>query len=72
MSMMWPPHSVKIVSTPSFLSARATRWPPEMTLPLRSFLASVSREVSRSVIILFMFLAPNQFVFRRRNFRSNG
>src|SRR3989304_3928098 len=30
MSMMWPPHSVKIASIPSFFSALATRWPPEM------------------------------------------
>src|SRR6266446_6533550 len=30
MSMIWPPHSVKIASTPSFLSALATRLPPEI------------------------------------------
>src|ERR1700741_2447585 len=29
--MMCPPHRVKIVSTPSFFSALATRWPPETT-----------------------------------------
>src|ERR1700733_13408845 len=35
MSMMWPPHNVKMVSTPSFLSAFATRWPPETTAASR-------------------------------------
>src|ERR1700689_2458389 len=35
MSMMWPPHNVKIVSTPSFLSAFATRCPPETTAASR-------------------------------------
>src|SRR5919197_6648435 len=30
MSMMWPPHRVKMVSIPSAFSALATRWPPEM------------------------------------------
>src|ERR671918_414114 len=48
MSMMWPPHSVKIVSTPSFRSALAARWPPEMTL------ASVLRCFSVSVAVLDM------------------
>ncbi len=42
MSMIWPPHSVKIVSTPSFFSALATRWPPEMTPASLLYLASVS------------------------------
>src|SRR3569623_1885461 len=45
MSMMWPPHSEKIVSTPSFLSAFATRWPPETTPALRVFCLSVSSAV---------------------------
>src|ERR1019366_2386926 len=45
MSMIWPPQSVKIVSTPSFLSALATRWPPETTLLSRSFCFSVSSAV---------------------------
>src|SRR5882757_7477638 len=45
MSMMWPPHSVKIVSTPSFFSARATRCPPEITSALRDFCLSVSSAV---------------------------
>src|ERR1700733_887225 len=35
MSMMWPPHNVKMVSTPSFLSAFATRCPPETTAASR-------------------------------------
>src|SRR6266545_1277642 len=30
MSMMWPPERVKMVSIPSALRARATRWPPVM------------------------------------------
>src|SRR5271163_2703782 len=30
MSIIWPPHSVKMASTPSFLSALATRLPPEI------------------------------------------
>src|SRR5271156_6326880 len=29
MSMMWPPHKVKMASTPSLLRALATRCPPE-------------------------------------------
>src|SRR5258706_16383942 len=45
MSMIWPPHSVKIVSTPSFFSARATRCPPEITSALRDFCLSVSSAV---------------------------
>src|SRR5271169_1455039 len=28
--MIWPPHRVKMASTPSFLSALATRLPPEI------------------------------------------
>src|SRR5918994_1726312 len=36
MSMMCPPHSVKMVSTPSFFRALATRCPPE----IRSSVAS--------------------------------
>src|SRR5713101_5913458 len=30
MSMMCPPHRVKITSTPSAFNALATRWPPEI------------------------------------------
>src|SRR5437016_9723851 len=45
MSMMCPPHRVKIVSTPSFLSALATRCPPEMTLASRLLRLSVSSAV---------------------------
>src|SRR3954470_169087 len=33
MSMMCPPHRVKIVWTPSAFRAFATRWPPEMVAP---------------------------------------
>src|ERR1700736_6879534 len=43
--MMCPPHSVKIVSTPSFFSAFATRWPPEATPASRLFLCRVSSGV---------------------------
>src|SRR5580692_6934406 len=45
MSMMCPPHSVKIVSTPSFFKALATRCPPETTLASRVFFFSVSSAV---------------------------
>src|SRR5271165_1207421 len=45
MSMMCPPHSVKIVSTPSLLSALATRCPPDTTLASRLFCCSVSSAV---------------------------
>src|SRR6266542_6343801 len=45
MSMMWPPHSVKIVSTPSLFSAFATRCPPETTFASRVFCFSVSSAV---------------------------
>src|SRR5882762_7237206 len=45
MSMMCPPHRVKIVSTPSFFSALATRCPPEMTLASRLLRLSVSSAV---------------------------
>src|SRR5690242_12845241 len=43
--MMWPPQSVKIVSTPSLFSAFATRWPPEMTSASRLLRLSVSSAV---------------------------
>src|SRR6266403_5029166 len=43
--MMWPPHSVKILSTPSFLSALATSRPPEITWPALFFCFSVSSAV---------------------------
>src|ERR1700747_3713097 len=43
--MMWPPQSVKIVSTPSFFRALATRWPPEMTSASRLLRLSVSSAV---------------------------
>src|SRR5919106_1443068 len=53
--MIWPPHSVKIVSTPSFFRALAARWPPEMTL------ASVLRCFSVSVAVVDMIpLAPSR------------
>src|SRR2546427_12837999 len=45
MSMMWPPQSVKMVSTPSFFRALATRWPPEMTPVSRLLRLSVSSAV---------------------------
>src|ERR1700730_2295047 len=51
MSMMWPPHSVKIVSTPSFLSALATSLPPEITLPTLFFCFSVSSAVDVTAAI---------------------
>src|SRR5205814_8854582 len=34
--MICPPQSVQITSTPSFLSALATRFPPEITGPVAS------------------------------------
>src|SRR6516225_9593151 len=46
MSMMCPPHSVKMVSTPSFLRALATRWPPETTLGSALLRARVSWAVA--------------------------
>src|SRR4029077_1065411 len=48
MSMICPPHSVKMVSTPSALRALATRWPPEMTFASRLFCCSVSSAVLRA------------------------
>src|SRR6185312_2768358 len=45
MSMMCPPQSVKIVSTPSFFRAFATRCPPETTLASRLFCWRVSSAV---------------------------
>src|ERR1700722_17808759 len=45
MSMMWPPQSVKIVSTPSLFSALATRWPPEITPASRLLRCRVSSAV---------------------------
>src|ERR1700733_12887279 len=52
MSMIWPPQSVKMVSTPSALSALATRWPPETTLASALFFFSVS-----SAVVAFAFPA---------------
>ena len=46
MSMMCPPQRVKTVSTPSFLSARATKCPPETIPSSRLFCASVSCAVA--------------------------
>src|SRR5215467_16310976 len=46
MSMMCPPHSVKMVSTPSFLRALATRWPPETMLGSALLRARVSWAVA--------------------------
>src|SRR5579872_5455281 len=43
--MMCPPHSVKMVSTPSFFSAFATRCPPETTPASRLFFCRVSSAV---------------------------
>src|SRR5580700_1568290 len=45
MSMMCPPHRVKMVSTPSFFRALATRCPPEMTSASRLLRLSVSSAV---------------------------
>jgi hypothetical protein len=42
MSMMCPPHRVKITSIPSAFSAFATKWPPEII--------SGSRTVSEGVL----------------------
>src|SRR2546421_254178 len=46
MSMMCPPQSVKIASTPSVLSARATRWPPVISAGAS---AGVPRQLERVV-----------------------
>src|SRR5579863_8811110 len=51
MSMMWPPHRVKIVSTPSFLRAFATRWPPETSVASLLFGRSVSSAVVELVAL---------------------
>src|ERR1700712_1760169 len=56
MSMIWPPHRVKIVSTPSAFSALATRWPPDSTLPSRRFCASVSSAVLVVVVDIIFLL----------------
>src|SRR5579859_709296 len=45
MSMMWPPQSVKMVSTPSFFRALATKWPPEITFASRLLRCRVSSAV---------------------------
>src|ERR1700686_1829016 len=44
--MVGPPQSVNIVSTPSFLSALATRWPPET----RAASLLLGRSVSSAVV----------------------
>src|SRR6266851_7105936 len=60
MSMMWPPHSVKMTSTPSFLSALATRLPPEiLALSVR---ASVG--VTLTVPVPDILLLPRQLLDR--------
>ena len=41
MSMMWPPHRVKIVSTPSAFSAFATRCPPEIVAEMTATNAKI-------------------------------
>src|SRR5579863_4937081 len=43
--MMWPPQRVKMVSTPSFFSALATKCPPDTTLASRLFRCRVSSAV---------------------------
>src|SRR5665213_329438 len=48
MSMIWPPQSVKMVSTPSFLSALATKCPPETSAA--SWL--LGRSVSSAVVAI--------------------
>src|SRR6266851_8048349 len=63
MSMMWPPHSVKMTSTPSFLSALATRLPPEiLALSVTVFRASVG--VTLTVPVPAILLLPRQLLYR--------
>src|SRR5713101_2583470 len=63
MSMMWPPHSVKMTSTPSFLSALATRLPPEiLALSVTVFGASVG--VTLTVPVPAILLLPRQLLYR--------
>src|SRR3954451_24258359 len=49
MSMMCPPHKVKMVSTPSALRAFATRWPPDISAGAGSA-PFVARALSPAVV----------------------
>src|SRR5579872_674916 len=61
MSMIWPPQRVKMASTPSFLSALATRLPPEI-FGLAS-VAALSDEPSVDLLA-----APAMFILLREQF----
>src|SRR5690348_4263666 len=62
--MIWPPHRVKMASTPSFLSALATRLPPEIfSLGRTAVPAAVSseeRSVDLSAAPAMMFILPHE------------
>src|SRR3954466_6379740 len=58
MSMIWPPQRVKIVSTPSFFSAFATRWPPEATPASRLFRRRVSSAVVDCLLSFVALFIP--------------
>src|SRR5437763_10547245 len=57
MSMMCPPQSVKIASTPSVLSARATRWPPVISAGASAGACSV---ISAAVLLMTSRTPPFQ------------
>src|SRR5438270_3403644 len=64
MSMMCPPHSVKIVSTPSLFSALATRWPPEMTVESRVLRLRVSSAVVVDAVVVGARGAMTEAMYR--------
>src|SRR5579863_5964568 len=65
MSMIWPPQRVKMASTPSFLSALATRLPPEIfgSAPVAASGAALSDEPSVDPLA-----APAMFILLREQF----
>src|SRR5574341_2453650 len=62
--MMWPPQSVQITSTPSFLSALATKWPPEITGPVASVLVSLL--VGVAMVSSLSFLGKDLALHRKQ------
>src|SRR5207253_9677879 len=74
MSMMCPPHRVKIVSTPSFLRALATMCPPEMTSASRVFRLSVSSAVvvARLSVVLVAVSSMDASIRSERTRRGAG
>src|SRR5208282_3264981 len=61
MSMIWPPQSVKMASTPSFLSALATRLPPEIFWLASA--AALGAALSEDLLA-----APAMFILLREHF----